>query len=161
MTDYHLRRKDKEITEEETLKGILKATRYVTIAMCRSNEPYLVTLSHSYDPGTNLIYFHCAQVGKKIDFLRSNPIVWGQAVEDLGYREGECDHAYRCVMFRGRVSFLDSFEKKRAALELMIRRHESKPEPVMGRTLTPEKLAGAAVGVIEIEMMTGKRALSE
>jgi len=49
MMRYHVRRKDKEITDEADLKKMLKSAKYVTLAMSMNNEPYLVSLSHGYD----------------------------------------------------------------------------------------------------------------
>jgi nitroimidazol reductase NimA-like FMN-containing flavoprotein (pyridoxamine 5'-phosphate oxidase superfamily) len=85
---YRLRRKDKEISDQTELRNILKITKYVTIALCMDNRPYLVSLSHGYDETRNCIYFHCAKAGKKIDYIKSNNTVWGQAIEDHGYAEG-------------------------------------------------------------------------
>jgi nitroimidazol reductase NimA-like FMN-containing flavoprotein (pyridoxamine 5'-phosphate oxidase superfamily) len=156
METYHLRRQDKALDDDEALFRILSSQRYVTIAMCRGGEPYLVNLNHGFDRDKRRIYFHCAPEGKKIDFLRSNPKVWGQVVEDLGYIDGECDHAYRSVMFSGRVGFLETIEDKRTALEIMIRQQESRPEPVIERTLESKKLAATCVGFIDIEEISGK-----
>jgi hypothetical protein len=50
---FHVRRKDREITDADALKKILKSTKYVFIALCMSNEPYLVSLSHGYDEAAN------------------------------------------------------------------------------------------------------------
>ena len=69
---YHVRRKDKEITDIAVLKKILKSAKYVTIAFSMDNQPYLVSLSHGYDENRNCIYFHCAKEGKKLDYLKSN-----------------------------------------------------------------------------------------
>ena len=69
---YHLRRKDREITDQTELKRILRSTKYVTIAMAMNNQPYLVSLSHGYDETRNFLYFHCAKVGIKNDYIKSN-----------------------------------------------------------------------------------------
>ncbi len=61
---YHMLRHDKEITDEETLKKILKTTQYVTLAMVKDSEPYLVSLSHGYDEEKHCIYFHSPKKGK-------------------------------------------------------------------------------------------------
>jgi nitroimidazol reductase NimA-like FMN-containing flavoprotein (pyridoxamine 5'-phosphate oxidase superfamily) len=79
---YHIRRKDKEIIEKEILTKILKKAKYVTIAMVKDGEPYLVSLSHGFDEKKGFIYFHSASEGKKLDYLKANPIVWGQAILD-------------------------------------------------------------------------------
>ncbi len=157
---YHVRRRDKEIVEERVLKEILKRARYITIAMCRAGEPYLVTLNHGYDEERNLIYFHCAKEGKKLEFLRENPTVWGQAIIDFGYQEGECNHLYASAMFKGRVSFISEREGRLNALKAMIRHQDRNPERLFKRLEEWERngtLGRALVGQIEIEEMTGKK----
>ena len=65
----NIRRKEKAITNKDEMKRIIQTAQYITIAMCKDNQPYLVTLSHGYDPDRNIIFFHCAAEGKKIDYL--------------------------------------------------------------------------------------------
>ena len=160
-TAYHLRRQDKALEDRAELDATLTRTRWVTLAMCRDDDPYLVVVNHGYDPTRRCLYFHCAADGRKMEVLRANPRVWGIAVEDLGYLDGECEHAFRSVMFGGRVTFLAADAEKREALEVMIRQLEPEPGPVMARTLTPARLASVTVGRVDLEVMTGKQALPE
>ena len=153
---FHVKRKDKEITDSGTLKMVLKATKYVTLALSKDNEPYLVSLSHGYDEGRNCIYFHCASVGKKLDYLRSNNLVWGQALLDYGYAEGKCDHLYASVHFRGKVAFIDDLGEKRAAIGCMMKQVDRKPEVLMAG-LDMERLKGTTICRIDIEGMSGKK----
>jgi nitroimidazol reductase NimA-like FMN-containing flavoprotein (pyridoxamine 5'-phosphate oxidase superfamily) len=69
---YHLRRKDKEVTDEAAMRRVLKTAKFVTIAMTRDDRPYLVSLNHGYDEENRCIYFHCAKEGKKLDYLEAN-----------------------------------------------------------------------------------------
>ena len=62
---YHIRRKEKEITDHQILRRILKETKYVTIAMVKDNDPYLVSMSHGYDEKNHCLYLHSANEGKK------------------------------------------------------------------------------------------------
>lgn len=158
-TTYHPRRHDKAFADQVELDAVLARTRWVTLAMCRGDEPYLVVVNHGHDPARRCLYFHCAADGRKMEVLRANPRVWGIAVEDLGYLDGECDHAFRSVMFGGRVRFLESEAEKREALEVMIRQLEPEPGPVMARTLTPARLASVTVGRVDLDVMSGKQAL--
>jgi len=48
MPKYHVRKTEREITNQSELLDILKRGKYTTISMCRDNEPYLVTLSYGY-----------------------------------------------------------------------------------------------------------------
>lgn len=158
MEKYHaLRRKDQEIVDPAELKAILASTPYVTVAMCRGGEPYLVTLSHGYDAGRNAIYFHCAFEGKKIDFLRANDRVWGQALVDRGYVQGKCDHLFTTVQFGGRVRFVEDAEEKRRALAVMIRQLEGEPDKVIAAKVTDKRVAATHIGRIDIEFLSGKR----
>ena len=75
---FHVRRKDREITDQDEMRHVLKATKYVTVAFCMQDEPYLVSLSHGYDQTQNCLYFHCAPEGKKLIYAKTNSKVWGQ-----------------------------------------------------------------------------------
>jgi uncharacterized protein len=44
-----MRRPDRQITDENELREILLKSKYIVIAMCRDNKPYVVTLSYGYD----------------------------------------------------------------------------------------------------------------
>ena len=153
---YHMRRKELEITDPATLKKILKSAKYITIALVKDNQPYLVSLSHGYDEDNNCIYFHCANEGKKIDYLKANNVVWGQAVLDGGYQEDECNHFFATTQFRGRVTFLKTIKEKQKAAEVMIKQLNKKPKKMITDT-TPEKLKTTIFGKINIEYMTGKK----
>ena len=153
---FHLRRKDKEVTDERFLKKILKTAKYVTIALSMNNEPYLVSLSHGYDEKKNCVYFHCAREGKKLQYLRSNNTVWGQALLDYGYSEGECTYLYASVHFSGKVTMLENIEEKREALACMIRQIDKNPETLI-TDLRPERLRNTVVGRIDVAYMSGKK----
>ncbi|MBN2345198.1 MAG: pyridoxamine 5'-phosphate oxidase family protein [Candidatus Aminicenantes bacterium] len=158
METYHgLRRKEKEIRDAAEMRAILKATRYVTVAMCRGDEPYLATLSHGYDEERNAIFFHCARQGKKIEILKANPRVWGQAFIDHGYAFGRCDHLFESVQFAGRVTFVDDPGEKRRALGVMIRQLEREPDKVAAAQVTDKSVAKVCIGRIDIDFMSGKR----
>ena len=153
---YHMLRHDKEITDEETLKKILKTTQYVTLAMVKDSEPYLVSLSHGYDEENHCIYFHSPKKGKKLDFMRASPGVWGQALLDHGYVEGECTHHFACVMFSGNVSFIEDKEERWAAMSLMNRQLDPNAEDMIAKR-KPESLDSAAIGKIKIDYWSGKK----
>ena len=152
-----IRRKEKAIEHEDELSAILKQAKYITIAMCLNGQPYLVTLSHGYDEEKRCIYFHCAREGKKIDILRENNVVWGQAIIDHGYVQGKCDHLYSSVHFKGTIEFITDLEEKRSALHAMIHQLEENPKTVIDEQITPTSLERVNIGRIDIEYMTGKK----
>lgn len=153
---YHLRRSDKELVGEDILFSILSRQKLLHLAMCKEGEPYVVALNYGFDAAARCFYFHCAPAGKKIAFLRANPRVWGEVVEDLGYLPGECDHAYRSVHFEGIAEFIEDFDEKKLALACMIDQLEPDPEPVKLRTLTTEAVGGVTIVRIRAGAFTGK-----
>jgi nitroimidazol reductase NimA-like FMN-containing flavoprotein (pyridoxamine 5'-phosphate oxidase superfamily) len=157
---YHMRRPEKHIRGRKRLLELLDGKDCVTIAMCKDNIPYLVTVNHYFDKKGNCIYFHCGPKGKKIDYMKANPVVWGQVMDDLGPVEGECDQEYRTVMFRGRVRFVKGVQEKKHVLDLMIDRLASRPAPVK-KSLTDASLDKVAICRIDLLEMTGKESLAK
>jgi len=152
---FHVRRKDREITDLAEMRQVLKATKYVTIALCRDNEPYLVALSHGYDQERNCLYFHCAPEGKKLAYAQANPKVWGQAVLDYGVTD-ECDYAYTSVHFEGKLTLITDTEEKRHALETLVYQTSNTPKEKLAK-VKPEKLAKTTMCKIDLTYMSGKK----
>jgi len=159
MPEYHMRRADKAMKGEAEMLELVRSQRLLTLAMCADGEPYLVTVDYGFDEGARTFYFHCAREGKKLDILRANPVVWGQVVEDLGYVDGECEHAYRSVHFRGRAEVLADEGAKRDALRLMMRQLESDVSEERWAEFEGKALDKVAVVAIRVETMTGKRSI--
>jgi len=157
MKRYHLRRRDKMIRTKKEILEIVRTQKYLTLALCLDREPYLVSLNYGYDPKENCFYFHCGKTGKKMDFLKANPLVWGQIIDDRGYRPGRCDHDYRTVQFRGRVSFLKGIAAMRRAIHLMTGQLEPDPGPVRRSVQSDSAFRNAALGRIRVQYFTGKQ----
>lgn len=155
---YHMRRTDKEMLDPTQQIIPLREAQFITLALCAGNEPYLVTLNHGFDEKANCLYFHCAQDGKKIDILQANPIVWGQALIDLGYQQGRCDHLYHTTHFKGRVTFLNSIREKTHALHVMVHHIETNPEKILDEQLKPSSIEKVRIGKIDLEYVSCKKA---
>jgi nitroimidazol reductase NimA-like FMN-containing flavoprotein (pyridoxamine 5'-phosphate oxidase superfamily) len=143
---FHVRRKDREITDTEKMRAVLRSTKY------------LVSLSHGYDPQKNCLYFHCAPEGKKLVYAQVNNKVWGQAVLDYGVTE-ECDYAYTSVHFSGTISIINGQQEKQHAIEILVRQLSANPENKLSK-IKPEKLAKTTMGRIDIDYITGKQHLN-
>ncbi len=136
--------------------SVIRLGKYMTFAMCREGEPYLVTVNYAYDEGESCFYMHCAQKGKKIDILRENPAVWGQVIEDRGYLDGKCDHAYRSIHFQGHAEFVTDSDEKHRALSLMVDQLESDPDPIKKKHIQEKNLKGVGIIRIRAEALSGK-----
>ncbi len=156
MPSYHQRRPEKTLSDEQEFVEIIQGQKMMTLAMALDNEPYLVTVNYGFEAENRCFYFHCGYVGKKLDFLRANPVVWGQVVEDRGYVDGQCEHAFRSVHFRGRVTFLADEADRRHALHVMIQHLEKDPDSVERRFSKPSSTARANLARVDIVEWTGK-----
>jgi hypothetical protein len=159
MKTYHMRRQELEFKNKKRMREVIASQECMTIAMCKGKEPYLVTVTYSYDARNQSFYFHCAPVGKKIDFLKANPIVWGQILEDLGYVTGKCEHNYRTVMFRGNAGFVTDANEKRRALGLMIDKLEERPSEARKRLITQSSLEKVSIVRVKVLELSGKESL--
>jgi uncharacterized protein len=156
MEAYHLRRIERDMPDREDQLAVLRGQKYLSLAMALDNEPYLVSLNYAYDEEKNCFYIHSAPDGRKLDFMRANPRVWGMVIEDNGYITGQCAHAYRSIMFRADAEFLDDIEDKRRALSLMIDHADPDPEPLKKRLVTSADLQDVVVIRLAVDWMGGK-----
>jgi len=130
--------------------------------MSAGDEPYAVPLGYVYDERGNLIYFHCAREGKKMDFLKKNPKAWGLVVLDQGIMEGTCMNLYASAMFSGRVEFVQDTSEKTMVMNLFA---EKLSRDVSGVKQRLQKIFGGEVSAIDkvvfgkivIDELTGKR----
>ena len=129
MESYHLRRKEKTISDDSESQRLLQEGKYIVLGFCRGDEPYVVTINYGYDPNRNALYFHCAKEGFKLELMKENPRVCGTVIEDLGYQAGECEHAYRSLIIRGAMHVVEALDEPRHGLEALID-HLEKNQPL-------------------------------
>jgi nitroimidazol reductase NimA-like FMN-containing flavoprotein (pyridoxamine 5'-phosphate oxidase superfamily) len=158
VTKYHMHRKEKEITERSILIEILKKGKFSSNALCREGEPYIVTLNYGYDHSRNALYFHCAAKGLKLDFIEANTKACATVIEDLGYKIGECEHAYRSVVLWGRMHIVKELQEKKHAIDVLLAHLEDDPQQVKEKSIKSEETY-EKVGILrlDIEEMTGKQ----
>jgi len=158
MPKYHMRKKEKEITDKNLLSEILRQGKYVVVSMCRDNEPYGVTLSYGYDENKNALFFHCSPEGLKLDFIHQNPNVCATVIEDRGYKMGDCSHAYRSVVFWGKMYQIHDLAEKKHAINVLLEHLEDEPDIVREKSLKSDD-DYKEVGILRLDIteMTGKK----
>lgn len=157
MDRYHMRKKEREIKDEEELIEIIKQGKYAVISMCWNNKPYIVTLSYGYDEDKNSLYFHTAAKGLKIDFLKQNPNVCATVINDNGYVMNECDHKYYSVVFWGEMCVVQDTEEKKHGMEILLNHLEDDPKKLKEKFLKDdETLKKIMLLRLDIKELTGK-----
>ncbi|HEX3043524.1 MAG TPA: pyridoxamine 5'-phosphate oxidase family protein [Bacillota bacterium] len=130
---YHMRRAEREIKDPLQLEAVIKNGKYAVIALCRNNEPYIVTLSYSYDENDRALYFHGAKDGLKIEFLNANPNICLTIIDDQGYIPRECSHAYKTIVIRGKMELLEQEVERMKGIEVLIHHLEKNPEKMLAK----------------------------
>lgn len=160
LSKYHLTRVDREIGEESELEDLLTSGRLAAVALCMENEPYVVTMNYGYDPEGQALYFHCANKGHKLEFIRANDRACATIVSDLGYVDGKCEHKYRSLVIRGRICEVVELDEKKHGIETLMIHQESDPDPVRSRNFKSDSdYDGFSILKIEIEDIKGKQSL--
>jgi uncharacterized protein len=154
---YHMRKSEQEIKDRSVVEEILRQGQYATLALCRNDEPYVVTLSYGYDPAGRALYFHCAKEGVKTTFIRENPNACATVIADNGYVQSECTHRYQSVVIRGRIDILEDVLAKRTALDILIGHLEQQPETMRSKLANNQgPLDSMNVWRLNIEEVVGK-----
>jgi nitroimidazol reductase NimA-like FMN-containing flavoprotein (pyridoxamine 5'-phosphate oxidase superfamily) len=148
-----MRRKDKEITDRNTIESIILKSQVCRLAMVDEAGPYIVPLCFGFT--NNTLYFHSAVEGKKLGLLRKNPRVCFELDCDTEVRTGEkaCDFSmrYKSVIGFGNAAFIEATAAKREALDIIMNHYAEGafdfPDTSVNRI---------SVFKVEIDTMTGK-----
>ena len=152
-----MRRSDKEITNRSLIDETIHGSKVCHLGLAINNEPYVVPLSFGYDG--NSLYFHTALIGKKIEFIESNPRVCFEMIRNHSVRTDEriaCKWTaqYESVIGYGIIRELISPEKKRYGLNQIMLHYSDREWEFDQTTLKRTK-----IWRLDIESVTGKQSL--
>jgi nitroimidazol reductase NimA-like FMN-containing flavoprotein (pyridoxamine 5'-phosphate oxidase superfamily) len=120
-----MRRKDRLITDKNTIDGIIGRCRVCRLGMCDEGQPYIVPLSFGYDG--QFLYFHAAREGRKVDILKRNNRVCfefdipGEVV--TGDQACNWSINYESVIGSGAAEIMEDAAAKETALNCVMRQY--------------------------------------
>ena len=160
MSKYHMQKAEREIQEKAIQNEIIRNGKFTTIAMCRNNEPYIITLSYGFDQDKNTLYFHSAKEGLKFEFLNENSSVCGTVIEDHGYNENRCSHSYRSVVFWGKMILIKDLSEKIHGFDILLNHLEQSPAKLKRKFLkNPEVYYNTSILRLDIDEIKGKSSI--
>ena len=120
-----MRRKDKQIDNQNIINEIFVNSQICTLAIFDKEYPYVIPMNYGFQEGS--LYFHCATEGKKIDLIRKNNkvgFIIEQAHEVLT-DDISCKWTtkYRSIMGQGEMEILCNAKEKRAGLDIIMKHH--------------------------------------
>lgn len=148
-----MRRKDRERDESFALY-VADNCKYAVVSMIdTAGKPYCVPLSIARDD--NLIYFHCALEGFKVDCLKKNNDVCISCVGHTKNIPEEFTTEYESAIIRGKAFEVTEKEEKIHALKLICLRYAESNMANFGSAIE-QSLTRTGIWKIEIEDITGK-----
>jgi nitroimidazol reductase NimA-like FMN-containing flavoprotein (pyridoxamine 5'-phosphate oxidase superfamily) len=149
-----MRRREKEITDINNIERIILKAKVCHLGLSLNDTPYVVPLSFGYKE--NVIYFHSAKQGKKIDILmKNNKVCFEFDVDhELVKAEKGCEWGmkFRSVIGSGKAYFIKSLEGKQKALNIIMQNYSDKTFE-----FGEKQLNNTLVGKIHIDQITGKK----
>ncbi|MBQ8210091.1 MAG: pyridoxamine 5'-phosphate oxidase family protein [Clostridia bacterium] len=144
-------RREKLITDTETVTQILNKSKVLHLGLVDGDEPYVVPMNYGYtfENEKLTIWLHGARNGRKYDIIRNNPKVCFEMCCDIEPFEGEvaCKYgiSYSSLMGKGVATIVEDVEEKKAALSVLMKTQTEKDFEFN------DKLA-SVVGIIRIDV---------
>ncbi|MGD0583584.1 MAG: pyridoxamine 5'-phosphate oxidase family protein [Bacteroidales bacterium] len=154
-----MRRKERKITDIKIIESILVSADVCRVAFADNNVPYIVTMNYGYTTGkNNILYFHSAPEGRKIELIGKNNFVCFQIDTDHILYKGSKACAwgmkYKSIVGYGLLSIADTEAERRRALDLIMNHYGAKGM----LDYDAKELARTTILRLDISEMTGKQA---
>jgi nitroimidazol reductase NimA-like FMN-containing flavoprotein (pyridoxamine 5'-phosphate oxidase superfamily) len=153
-----MRRDDRKITDFKVIKSIFEEADVCRVAFADNNIPYIVTMNYGFILGEiNLLYFHCAPVGRKIEMLKKNDQVCFELDTDHSLYKAKkaCGWGmnFRSVVGYGKLSIVEDIGERKMALDLIMNHYGGE-----GNYDYPDsQMAKTTILRLDISEMTGKQ----
>ena len=126
-TKIKMRRQDREVTDNEKIKEIIKTCDYCRLGLNDNGKVYIVPLNFGFTEknGKYTFYFHGARTGRKLDIIKQNNYAGFELdTNHKIYTKGDkaCDYTarFQSIIGNGKITIIEnSDEKIKALLELM------------------------------------------
>ena len=148
-----MRRKEKQITDQNQIDGIIKQARVCRLGLSDNGRPYVVPLHFGYDHP--FLYFHGADTGRKLDILAANSQVCFEFDEliKINKHASACNWgtSYTSIIGEGTARILVDPEEKIKGLNCIMAQYSSRTHE-----FDPQDLAETAVIEVKILEMNAK-----
>jgi uncharacterized protein len=159
-----MRRKEKEIQDRTQIDQIIAQADVCRVGLSSANRPYIVPVSFGYDG--QVIYFHTATEGMKIDYMASNTQVCFEFEHDVRVIPNEHSACQWTISFYsvigfGTVAEITDPERKQHALNQIVQHYAgSSAEQFNAQALASTRLWGITVESISGKQSTDKAGLT-
>ena len=156
MEFREMRRKRQQLSDEESIGILRKATSGTLALLGDGGYPYAVPISYVYDDGK--LYFHSAMSGHKVDAIRSCDRASFCVIDQDNVKPAEYTTYFRSVIAFGRVSIVEDEAGKLAIARILGNRYNPNQEEALQQELA-HGLARMLAIRFDIEHLTDKEAI--
>lgn len=141
-----MRRKDREVTDSETIRYILDSCKFLHLGLSDCGNPYVVPLNYGYrfENDKLVFYVHSAQEGRKLDVLAQNNSCCVQMECETKLIEGAvaCKYGYSfySLIGFGKADIIDNPDEKISALQLLMKHQTGKDFSFTADMVAPVKV---------------------
>ena len=157
MSEFReMRRKRQQLSEEESISILKKATAGTLALLGDDNYPYAVPISYVYADGR--LYFHSALSGHKVDAIRKGDKASFCVIEQDDVQPKKYTTFFRSVIAFGRIHIIEDEQEKLKMARVLGNRYN----PNDGESLQKELEQGLSRMLMirfDIEHLTGKEAI--
>ena len=157
MSEFRaMRRKRQQLSEEESV-AILKKATAGTLALLGDNDyPYAVPLSYVYQEGR--VYFHSALVEHKVDAIRKCDKASFCVIEQDDVQPEKYTTFFRSVIAFGRIRIIEDEHEKLETARMLGNRYNPNHDEALQKEIEGG-LSRMLMIRFDIEHLTGKEAI--
>ena len=157
MSEFReMRRKRQQLSEEESISILKKATAG-TLALLGDNDyPYAVPISYVYADGR--LYFHSALSGHKVDAIRKCDKASFCVIEQDDVQPKKYTTFFRSVIAFGRIHIIEDEQAKLKMARMLGNRNNPNDDESLQKELE-QGLSRMLMIRFDIEHLTGKEAI--
>ena len=152
-----MRRFKQQITTEECKKVLKEEKRAAFSVIGDEGYPYTIPINFYYDEADNIIYFHGAKSGHKIDAIKNNSKVSISIIDQEDVIEEELTTYFRSIILFGKAKILQDDDEIYQAVNALGLKY-CNDEVAVEKEIQREWKALCCIE-ITIEYLTGKQAI--
>ena len=157
MSEFRaMRRKRQQLSEEESIAILQKATAGTLALLGDNGYPYAVPISYVYADGR--LYFHSALSGHKVDAIRKCDKASFCVIEQDEVHPEKYTTFFRSVIAFGRIHIVEDETEKHETARMLGNRYNPNQEEALQKELE-SGLSRMLMIRFDIEHLTGKEAI--
>lgn len=104
-------RKNKELSKAECIKILTEEKRGVLSVIGDNDYPYGMPMNHFYNNNDNCVYFHCGNIGHRLDSLRNHNKASFCVYDKGSQKENHWELIFKSVIIFGTIEIIDDKDK--------------------------------------------------